>query len=53
MKFKTQKELVKHVTLKHNLIMCDTCLENLKVFPYEMLCYTQSVCSNILYFVTE
>ena len=41
--FKTQKELIKHVTLEHQLTMCDLCLANLKVFPYEMLCFTRDV----------
>ena len=41
--FKTQKELIKHVTLEHQLTMCDLCLANLKVFPYEMLCFTREV----------
>ena len=41
--FKTEKELIKHVTLKPERIMCDLCLSTLKVFPYEMLCYTRSV----------
>ena len=41
--FKTQKELIKHVTLDHQLTMCDLCLANLKVFPYEMLCFSREV----------
>ena len=41
--FKTQKELIKHVTLDHQRTMCDLCLANLKVFPYEMLCFTRDV----------
>ena len=51
--FKTPKDLIKHITLKHQLIMCDTCLDNLKVFPSEMQCYTNKVCSFHLLFIFQ
>lgn len=42
-KFKTTKDLENHVRDIHKLILCDLCLKGLKVFPYEMKCYTDKV----------
>lgn len=41
--FKKDKELINHVLTVHKRIMCEICLKHLKVFPYEMLCYTREV----------
>ena len=42
-KFKTTKDLENHVSTAHKLILCDLCLKGLKIFPYEMKCYTAKV----------
>lgn len=42
--FKKDKELIQHVLTVHKRILCEVCLSHLKVFPYEMLCYTREVC---------
>ena len=41
--FKSEKELLKHVQTAHGKILCDLCLSSLKIFPYEMKCYTKAV----------
>lgn len=46
-KFKTTKDLENHVSTAHKLILCDLCLKGLKIFPYEMQCYTTKVLARI------
>lgn len=41
--FKKNKELINHVLTAHKRIFCEMCLNHLKVFPFEMLCYTREV----------
>ena len=42
-KFRNEKELIRHVSSVHNLVLCNLCLSNLKIFPFEMKCYKKNV----------
>ena len=42
-KFRNEKELIRHVISAHDLILCELCLSNLKIFPFEMKCYQKNV----------
>ena len=42
--FRKNTELLQHITQTHRKIMCEICLNHLKVFTYEMLCFTREVC---------
>lgn len=42
-KFRNAKELLQHVSSAHDRVLCELCLSNLKIFPFEMKCYTKNV----------